>query len=88
MQSKLKFNREYYPDNNTQIYYAENHYGGEALEHLQPHLCADSLISFETVDELFTKLEEVYGNPHHKKHAIEKFRKLKMGSGSLNAFYS
>ena len=46
------------------------------------------MIPFETVDELFTKLEEVYGDPHRKEHAMEKFRELKMGSGSFNAFYS
>ena len=88
MRSKLKLNQEHYPDNDTQICYAENRCGGEALEHLQPHLRADSLIPFETVDDLFTKLEEVYGDPHRKEHAMEKFRELKMGSGSFNAFYS
>ena len=45
------------------------------------------MIPFETVDNLFTKLEEVYGDPHRKEHAMEKFRELKMGLGSFNAFY-
>ena len=60
MQSKLKFNQKHYLDNNTQICYAKNRCGGEALEHLQPHLRANSLISFKIVDDLFTKLEKVY----------------------------
>ena len=88
MRSKLKLNRKHYSDNDTQICHAENRCGGEALEYLQPHLRTDSLIPFETVDDLFTKLEEVYGDPHCKEHAMEKFRELKMGSGSFNAFYS
>ena len=37
---------------------------------------------------MFTKLEEVYSNPHCKDHAIKKFRELKMGLGFFNAFYS
>ena len=86
MQSKLKLNQEHYSDNVTQICYVENHYGDKALKHLQPHLHADSLIPFETVDKLFTKLEEVYGDPHRKEHAMEIFRELKMGSRSFNAF--
>ena len=88
MQSELMLNREHYPDNNTKIYYAKNCCGGKALEHLQPHLLVDSLIPFETIGELFTKLEEFYWDPHCKDHAIEKFGELKMGSGSFNAFYS
>ena len=87
MQSKLKLNQEHYSDNDIQICYAKNRYGGKALEHLQPHLYADSLIPFEIVDDLFTKLEEVYGDLHRKEHVIEKFKELKMGSGSFNAFY-
>ena len=39
------------------------------------------------VNNLFTKLEKVYGNSHCKKHTIEKFKELKMGLGSFNAFY-
>ena len=87
MRSKLQLNWKHYPDNNTQICYAENRCEGEAREHLKSHLYADSLILFEIVDNLFTKLEKVYGDPHCKEHAIEKSRELKMGSSSFNAFY-
>ncbi len=59
MQSKLKLNRERYPDNNTPICYAKNCCGGKALKHLQPQLLVDSLIPFEIIEELFTKLEKV-----------------------------
>ena len=84
----ITLNQEYYPDNDTQICYAKNRCKGKALEHLQLHLRADSLIPFETVDNLFTKLEEVYDDPHCKKHAMEKFKELKIGLGSFNTFYS
>ena len=88
MQSKLKLNREHYSDNDTQICYAEKRYGDKALEYLQPHLHADSLILFETVDELFIKLEKVYEDSHCKEHAMENFGELKIDSGSFNTFYS
>ena len=88
IQNKLKLNQEYYPDNDTQICYILNRYGGKVLKYLQPHLRSDSLIPFEIRDKLFKKLEEVYGNPYRKKHAMEKFTKLKMGSRSFNVFYS
>ena len=88
MQSKLELNQEPYPDNDTQICYAKNRYRSKALEHLQPYFHIDSLIPFKTVDNLFTKLEEVYDNPHYKKYAMEKFKKLKMGLGFFNTFYS
>ena len=88
IQNKLKLNQKHYLDNNTQIYYAKNCYRDEVLEHLQLHLHINLLIPFEIVDNLFTKLEKVYGNSHCKKYAIEKFRELKMGSRSFNAFYS
>ena len=88
MQNKLKLNQEHYSDNDTQICYAVNRCEGKTLDYLQLYLRSDSLILFETVDELFTKLEEVSRNPHCKEDVIEKFRELKMGSGSFNAFYS
>ena len=88
MQSKLKLNQKHYLDNDTQICYTQNRYGGKALKHLSPHLRTDSLIPFETVDNLFTKLEEVYDDLHHKKPVIEKFKELKMGSESFNTSYS
>lgn len=88
MQNKLKPNWEYYFDNDTQIYYTENRCGNKALKYLQLHFCADSLILFEIVDDLFTKLEEVYDNSHCKDYVIEKFKELKIGSGSFNNFYS
>ena len=46
------------------------------------------MIPFETVDILFIKLKEVYGNPYYKNHIIEKFKELKIGTKSFNTFYS
>ena len=88
MQSKLKLNQKHYLDNNIQIYYAKNCYKDEVLEYLQPYFCADLLILFETVDNLFTKLKKVYDNLYCKKYIIKKFRELKIGLRSFNAFYS
>ena len=86
MQNKLKLNWEYYFDNNTQICYAKNHCGDKALKHLQLYFCANSLISFKIVDNLFTKLKEVYSNLYYKKYIIEKFKELIISSRFFNVF--
>lgn len=46
------------------------------------------MIPFKTLDQLFTKLKEVYGDSHCKKQIGKKFRRLKIGTRSFNAFYS
>lgn len=87
MQNKFKLNRKYYFNNNTLIYYIKNCYRGKSLEYLQPYLQIDSLILFEIVNKLFTKLKKVYGDLHCKEYIIEKFKKLKISSKSFNTFY-
>ena len=37
---------------------------------------------------MFIKFEEVYDNPHYKKHLIKKFRELKIGLEFFNTLYS
>ena len=88
MQCKLKFHWEHYLDNDTQICLAKNCYRSKAPKHLPLYLYADSLILFEIIDDLFTKLEKVYGNSYCKKYTKEKFRESKIGSESFNTFYS
>ena len=33
-------------------------------------------------------MEDIFGNSHWKKYAMEKFQDLKMGASSFNDFYS
>ena len=66
----------------------ENRVGGKALQYLEPCLRVNSITYFVTIEDLFNHLEDIFGNPHQKKHTIEKFRDLKMGTSSFNNFYS
>ena len=43
---------------------------------------------FETVNNMFTKLEKVYENLYCKKYIKEKFKELKMDIKSFNSYYS
>ena len=88
MQNKLKLNQKYYSNNNTQIYYIKNCYESKILEYLQPHLRANSFISFKIVDDLLIKLKKVYSNFYCQKYIIKKFRKLKISLKFFNVFYS
>ena len=88
MQNKLKLNLEQFFDNDIKICYTKNRYRNKILEYLQLHFCADLLILFKIVYNLFTKLKKVYDNIYCKKHAIKKLKELKMGLESFNIFYS
>ena len=48
----------------------------------------NSITCFATIKDLFNHLEDIFGNSHRKKHAMEKFRKLKMEASSFSNFYS
>ena len=58
------------------------------MQHLEPCLRLNLITSFATIEDLFNHLEDIFGNLHRKKHAMEKFRDLKMGARSFNNFYS
>ena len=88
MQNKLKFNPKYHFNINTQICYTKNYCKSKALKYLQLHLYANLLIFFKIVITLFIKLEELYGDLHYNKFTMKKFKELKKGTRSFNAFYS
>ena len=60
----------------------------KALQHLEPYLQLNSITLFTSIDNLFNHLKNIFGNPHRKKHVMEKFRELKMGASLFNDFYS
>ncbi len=88
MQGKFEINWDHYPTDRSKLIYAENRVGRKALQHLEPCLRLNFITPFTTIDDLFNHLEDIFGNPHRKEHAIEKFRKLKMGTSSFTDFYS
>ena len=88
MQGKFEINWDYYPTDQSKLIYAENRVGGKALQHLEPCLRVNSITLFATIEDLFNHLEDIFDNPHQKKHAIEKFRELKIEASSFSDFYS
>ena len=88
MQGKFEINWDYYPTDQSKLIYAENRVGRKALQHLEPCLCVNSITPFATIEDLFNHLEDIFGNPHRKEHAMEKFRELKMEASSFSDFYS
>ena len=88
MRGKFEINWDHYPTDRSKLIYAENRVRGKTLQHLEPCLRLNSITPFATIEDLFNHLEDIFGNPHRKKHDIEKFRDLKMGASSFNDFYS
>ena len=88
MRGKFEINWDHYPSERSKLIYAENRVGGKALQHLEPCLRLNSITPFTTIDDLFNHLEDIFGNPHRKEQAMEKFRELKMGASSFSDFYS
>ena len=88
MQSKFEINWDHYPTDRNKLIYPENRVGGKALQHLEPCLRVNSITPFATIEDLFNHLEDIFGNPHRKEHAMEKFRELKMEASSFSDFYS
>ena len=88
MRGKFEINWDHYPLERSKLIYAKNRVGGKALQHLEPCLRLNSITPFTTIDDLFNHLEDIFGNPHRKEQAIEKFRELKMGVSSFSDFYS
>ena len=58
------------------------------MQHLEPCLRLNSIISFATIEDLFNHLEDIFGNLHWKEYTMEKFQDLKMGARLFNDFYS
>ena len=78
----------HYLTERSKLIYAENRVGRKALQHLEPCLRLNLITPFATIKDLFNHLKDIFGNPHWKEYAMEKFRDLKMGACSFNDFYS
>lgn len=87
MRGKFEADCDQYPSESSKLIYTEKRVEGKALQHLEAYLHCNSLESFYTVEDLFTRLQNVFGSPHRNEHAIKNFRDLKMGDNSFNDFY-
>ena len=88
MQSKFEINYNHYQTDQNKLIYAENRVGGKVLQYLKPCLHVNSITLFAIIKNLFNHLEDIFGNSHQKKHATEKFQKLKMEASLFSDFYS
>ena len=88
MRGKFEINCDHYPSERSKLIHKENWVGGKILQYLEPCLRLNSITSFTTIDKLFNYLKDIFGDSHQKKHAMEKFRELKMGTSLLSDFYS
>ena len=88
MQGKFEINWDYYPSERSKLIYIENWVREKALQYLEPYFRLNSIILFTIIDNLFNHLEDIFGNPHWKEYAMEKFRELKMGASLFSDFYS
>lgn len=87
MRGKFEVDCDQYPSESSKLIYTEKRVGGKVLQHLEAYLQCNSLESFYTVEDLFTRLQNLFGDPHRKEHAIKNFRDLKMGGSSFKDFY-
>ncbi len=62
--------------------------GGKALQYLEPYLRMNFITPLATIEDLFNYLEDIFDNGHWKKHTMEMFRELKIGTNLFNDFYS
>ena len=88
MRGKFEINWDHYPSERSKLIYAENRVEEKALQHFEPCLRLNSITPFTTIDDLFNHLEDIFGDPHRKEQAMEKFRELKMGASLFSDFYS
>ena len=88
MQEKFEINWDHYPSKRNKLIYAENRVGRKALQHLESCFWLNSITSFTTINDLFNYFKDIFGNLHRKEHAMEKFRKLKMGVSLFDDFDS
>lgn len=60
----------------------------KVLQYLEFDLYVNFITLFATIKDLYNHLEDIFGNFHWKKYAINMFQKLKMGTRLFNNFYS
>lgn len=88
MSEQFEINSDNYPIDWSKLIYVKNKVGEKTLQLLNTCIHINLITSFATIKALFNHLEDIFGNPYYKEHAIEKFQKLKLGISWFNNFYS
>ena len=88
MRNKLQANLDHYLTDHLQITYAESRIGGDAAKHIAPRMRATALNRFETAEEIFDLLYQVYGDPDRRHTAQREYSKLYQGRKPFSEFWA
>jgi len=89
LKNKLRGNHDAYPTDDLQIIYAASRISGDALALISPRLNTANRHAYETVEELYTHLDELYGDPNKERNARYAFKELSMKKGqTFQEFYA
>jgi hypothetical protein len=86
MKNKLETNADHYLTEKSKIAYAESRIGGNAAEHIAPRMI-DTPNRFQTVEEIFAYLHQVFGDPDRKQTITRLYSKLYQGRRSFSEFW-
>jgi hypothetical protein len=89
IENKLRGNADAYPTEDLKIIYVAGRVSGDALALISPRLRAANRHAYETVNELYEHLEELYGDPNKERNARQAFKDLAMKKEqTFQEFYS
>jgi hypothetical protein len=89
IKNKLYSNSDTYQTEDLKIIYISGRIGGHVLILISPCLNQDSRHIYETVRELYTHLEELYGNPNKECNTRQAFKELSIKKGqTFQEFYT
>jgi len=89
VENKLRGNADAYPTEDLKIIYVAGRVSGDALTLISPRLRATNRHAYETVNELYEHLEELYGDPNKERNARQAFKDLTMKKGqTFQEFYA
>jgi hypothetical protein len=89
IKNKLCSNSDIYQTEDLKIIYVSGRIGGYILILISPCLNQDGRYAYETVRELYTHLEELYGDPNKERNTRQAFKELSIKKGqTFQEFYT
>jgi predicted house-cleaning noncanonical NTP pyrophosphatase (MazG superfamily) len=89
VKNKLRDNADSYPTEELRIIYAAGRVGGDALALISPRLNPGGRHAYETVQDLYDHLYELYDDPNKERNARQSFKDLTMKKGqTFQEFYA
>jgi len=89
VKNKLRGNADSYSTEELKIIYAAGWVSGDALALISPRLNPNRQHAYETVQDLYDHLYELYGDPNKERNARQSFRDLVMKKGQMfQEFYA